>query len=222
MLSRFPSQYKRNPYRKAGSHSRRRKLHLLWICQFHYRLQSGCGPVEFKSHAASLSFRFTVQTFVRISGLSLAFLMLFRRMTVVAGEKLVRVSGRARRHLIRFLLIFVKFRIWELLLKFARVCRFWWKTNLTLLGLCQLLADITGGILFKILVLGINEMVLYFSSEVLKGCSLFLIYKTNIFIKLLKHLMPMWLYIFLFIFVGFGLFLLVGSLLNIITEHYRL
>jgi hypothetical protein len=50
---------------------------------------------------------------------------------------------------------------------------------------------ISGGILFKILVLGINEMVLYFSSEVLKGCSLFFIYKTNIFIKLLKHLMPM-------------------------------
>lgn len=38
----------------------------------------------------------------------------------------------------------------------------------------------------KILVLGINEMVLRLSSEVLKGYSLFLIYKTNIFIKLLK------------------------------------
>jgi len=29
----------------------------------------------------------------------------------------------------------------------------------------------SGGILFKMLVLGINEMVLYLSSEVLKGCS---------------------------------------------------
>jgi len=36
------------------------------------------------------------------------------------------------------------------------------------------------------LVLGINEMVFDLSSEVLKGYSLFLIYKTNIFIKLLK------------------------------------
>jgi len=45
---------------------------------------------------------------------------------------------------------------------------------------------ISGGILFKILVLGINEMAVCLSSEVLKGCSLFLIYKTNIFIKLLK------------------------------------
>jgi len=42
------------------------------------------------------------------------------------------------------------------------------------------------------LVLGINEMVLCFSSEVLKGYSLLLIYKTNIFIELLKlNLMPM-------------------------------
>jgi hypothetical protein len=29
----------------------------------------------------------------------------------------------------------------------------------------------SGGILFKMLVLGINEIVLYLSSEVLKGCS---------------------------------------------------
>jgi len=36
------------------------------------------------------------------------------------------------------------------------------------------------------LVLGINEMVFDFSSEVLKGYSLFLIYKTNVFVKLLK------------------------------------
>ena len=50
----------------------------------------------------------------------------------------------------------------------------------------------SGGILFKMLVLGINEMVFNLSSEVLKGCSLFLIYKTNIFVKLLKlNLMPM-------------------------------
>jgi hypothetical protein len=49
----------------------------------------------------------------------------------------------------------------------------------------------SGGILFKTLVLGINEMVFCLSSEVLKGYSLFLIYKTSIFIKLLKHLMPM-------------------------------
>jgi len=44
----------------------------------------------------------------------------------------------------------------------------------------------SGGILFKMLVLGINDMVIYLSSEVLKGYSLFLIYKTNIFFKLLK------------------------------------
>ena len=50
----------------------------------------------------------------------------------------------------------------------------------------------SGGTLFKMLVLGINEMVFYLSSEVLKGYSLFLIYKTNIFVKLLKlNLMPM-------------------------------
>ena len=36
-------------------------------------------------------------------------------------------------------------------------------------------------ILFKMLVLGINDIVIYLSSEVLKGYSLFLIYKTNIF-----------------------------------------
>ena len=45
---------------------------------------------------------------------------------------------------------------------------------------------ISGGILFKMLVLRIHEMVSYLSSEVLKGYSLFLIYKTNIFIKLLE------------------------------------
>jgi len=51
---------------------------------------------------------------------------------------------------------------------------------------------ISGGVLFKMLVLGINEMVSCLSSEVLKGYSLFLIYKPNIFIKLLKlNLMPM-------------------------------
>ena len=42
---------------------------------------------------------------------------------------------------------------------------------------------ISEGILFKMLVLGIDEMVLCLSSEVLKGLSLFFIYKTNIFIK---------------------------------------
>jgi len=41
---------------------------------------------------------------------------------------------------------------------------------------------ISGGILFKMLVLGINEMVFDISSEVLKCYSLFLIYKTNIFL----------------------------------------
>jgi len=45
----------------------------------------------------------------------------------------------------------------------------------------------SGGILFKMLALGINEMVLYLSYEVLKGYSLFLIYKTNVFIKLLNY-----------------------------------
>jgi len=49
----------------------------------------------------------------------------------------------------------------------------------------------SGGILFKMLVLGISEMVFDLSSEVLKGYSLFLIYKTNIFVKLLKlNLIP--------------------------------
>jgi len=49
----------------------------------------------------------------------------------------------------------------------------------------------SGGIVFKIFVLGINEMVYYLSSEVLKGYSLFLIYKNNIFVKLSKlNLMP--------------------------------
>jgi len=42
------------------------------------------------------------------------------------------------------------------------------------------------GILFKMLVLGITEMVFDLSSEVLNGYSLFFIYKTNIFAKLLK------------------------------------
>jgi hypothetical protein len=47
----------------------------------------------------------------------------------------------------------------------------------------------------------------------LKGYSLFLIYKTNIFVKLLKlNLMPIWLHFLLFIFVVFGLFLLVVSI----------
>ena len=40
---------------------------------------------------------------------------------------------------------------------------------------------ISGGILFKILISGINEMAYCLSSEVLKGYSLFLIYKSNIF-----------------------------------------
>ena len=44
----------------------------------------------------------------------------------------------------------------------------------------------SGGILFKMLILGINEMASCLSSEVLKCCSLFFIYKTNIFVKLLK------------------------------------
>jgi len=39
----------------------------------------------------------------------------------------------------------------------------------------------SAGILFKMLVLRINEMLLHFPSEVLKGHSLFYIYKTNIF-----------------------------------------
>ena len=38
----------------------------------------------------------------------------------------------------------------------------------------------SGGILFKMLVLGINEMVFDLSSEVLKGYSLFLIYNYNL------------------------------------------
>jgi len=45
---------------------------------------------------------------------------------------------------------------------------------------------ISGDILFKMLVLGINEMVSHLSSEVLKGYSLFFIYKISIFIKLLN------------------------------------
>jgi len=64
-----------------------------------------------------------------------------------------------------------------------------------------------GGILFKMLVLGINEMVSYLSSEVIKGCSLFLIYKTNIFVKLLElNLMPMWLHFFVIYFCGIWAF----------------
>ena len=71
----------------------------------------------------------------------------------------------------------------------------------------------SGGISIKMLVLGINEMAFNFSSEVLKGYSLFLIYKTNIFVKLLKlNLMLIWLHFLLFIFVVFGLFLLVVSI----------
>ena len=61
----------------------------------------------------------------------------------------------------------------------------------------------SGGILFKMLVLGITEMVFDFSSEVLKGHSLFLIYKTDIFVKLLKlNLMPTRLYFFVIYFCG--------------------
>ena len=57
------------------------------------------------------------------------------------------------------------------------------------------------GILFKMLVLGINEMVFDLASEVWKDYSLFLIYKANIFLKLLKlNLMPMWLYFFFVIY----------------------
>jgi len=41
------------------------------------------------------------------------------------------------------------------------------------------------GILFEMLVLGINKMVPYLSPEILNGCSLFLIHKTNIFVKLM-------------------------------------
>jgi hypothetical protein len=66
----------------------------------------------------------------------------------------------------------------------------------------------SGGILFKILILGINEMASCLSSEVLKGYSLFLIYKTNIFVTLLKLIECQCDYIFLlFIFVVFGFFL---------------
>lgn len=79
-----------------------------------------------------------------------------------------------------------------------------------------ILADISafvmsGGILLKMLILGINEMEFCsLSSEVLKGYYLFLVYKTNIFIKLLKLLLfnvdvdvffcylPLWCLSFLF------------------------
>ena len=71
---------------------------------------------------------------------------------------------------------------------------------------------ISEGILLKMLVLGINEMVLCLSSEVSKGYSSFFIYKTNIFIKLLKLTQCQYDYIFLlFIYVVFGLSLLVES-----------
>lgn len=40
------------------------------------------------------------------------------------------------------------------------------------------------------------------SSEVLKVDSLFLVYKTNIFVKLLKLLMSMWFYLFVLYFCG--------------------
>ena len=59
----------------------------------------------------------------------------------------------------------------------------------------------SGGILFKMLVLGINEMVFELSSQDLKGYSLFFIYKTNIFVKLLKlNLMQILLYFFVIYF----------------------
>jgi hypothetical protein len=45
---------------------------------------------------------------------------------------------------------------------------------------------VSGGILFKMLILGINGMASCLSSEPLKGYSLFFIYNTNIFVKLLK------------------------------------
>ena len=71
---------------------------------------------------------------------------------------------------------------------------------------------ISGGILFKMLVLGINDMVVYLSSEVLKGYSLLSIYKTNIFVKLLKLKANVVIFFLLFIFVVFGLFLLVVNI----------
>jgi len=71
---------------------------------------------------------------------------------------------------------------------------------------------ISGGILFKMLVLGINDMVVYLSSEVLKGYSLLSIYKTNIFVKLLKLNANVVIFFLLFIFVVFGLFLLVVNI----------
>ena len=65
----------------------------------------------------------------------------------------------------------------------------------------------SGDILFKMLVLGINEMVFDISSEVLKGYSLFLIYETNNFVKLLKlNLMPIRLYFFVIYFCGIWAF----------------
>jgi len=50
-------------------------------------------------------------------------------------------------------------------------------------------------------------MVFNLSSEVLKGYPLFLIYKTNIFVQLLKlNLMPMWLYFFIIYLCGIWAF----------------
>jgi len=46
-------------------------------------------------------------------------------------------------------------------------------------------------------------MVLYLSSEVLKGCSLFLIHKTNIFIKLLKLINANVIIFFYYLFVWY-------------------
>ena len=76
---------------------------------------------------------------------------------------------------------------------------------LLIINLVIVLIDISnfvmsGGILFKMLVLGINEMVYCLSSEVLKGYSLFLIYKTNIFVKLLKIIWCQCDYIFFVIY----------------------
>ena len=63
----------------------------------------------------------------------------------------------------------------------ATGCFIYVKINLViiLIGISNFV--MSGGILFKMLLLGVNEMVFDFSPEVLKGYSLFLIYKTNIF-----------------------------------------
>jgi len=63
----------------------------------------------------------------------------------------------------------------------------------------------SGGNLIKMLVLGINEMF-DLSSEVLKGYSLFLIYKTNFFIKLLKLIKCQCDYIFCYLFLCYLVF----------------